>query len=209
MFISGYIKKVLLPLALAFFITGCAVAQPKTPEQIIQASSYPEMTKSVMDMLKNKKYNIEYENDRILVLQNISREKGHIDRSISVAANEYLSLYDSSNDDISNAYINTAKQKGNVVKMYKTTTNLAIVKLLPMPWNVTNYPSKADLDVAFLEYDKNNRLVSALVRVHDYPTSIGIMNDRYSIIVYGPFARQLEATLNNAIFSEGFITTIN
>lgn len=209
MFIRSYMKKILFPLVLALFVTGCAMVQPKTPEQIIQASSYPEMTKSVMDSLNNKKYKVDYENHRILILQDISGEKGHIDRSIGVASSEYLSLYDSSNDDISNAYIKTAKQKGNIVKMYKKTTNLAIIKLLPMPWNVTNYPSKADLDVAFLEYDKNNRLVSALVRVHDYPTSIGIMNDRYSIIVYGPFARQLEATLNNAIFSEGFITTIN
>ncbi len=203
------LAKVVCFSLVTLFVTGCALPQPKTPEQIVQASSYPEVTKNVMENLKDKKYSIDYMENRVVIQQYISGEKGSTDQSIDAAISAYTAKYDASNDQISTVFIDTAKQKGNIVKMYKKSVNLALVRVTPMPWDITNYPSKGDIDVAFIEYDKNNRIVSVLIRAHAFPKTLGVLDYRYSIIAFGNLARGIESTVNNNVFTEGYITTIN
>lgn len=203
----GLVKSVCFSLV-ALFVTGCALPQPKTPEQIVQASSYPGVTKNAMEKLKDKKYSIDYIENRIVIQQYISGEKGSTDQSIDTAINAYNSKYDASDDEISAVFIESAKQRGNMVKMYKKSVNLALVKVTPMPWDITNYPSKGDIDVAFVEYDKNNRISSVLLRAHAFPKTLGVLDYRYSIIAFGNIAREIESTVNNNVFTEGYITTI-
>ena len=209
MFLFRNLIKSMYFLSIVLFLAGCALPQPKTPEQIVQASLYPEATKNVMEKLKDKKYSVDYIENRIVIQQYISGEKGGTDQSIDVAISAYNLRYDASNDEISAVFIESAKQRGNIVKMYKKSVNLALVKVMPMPWDITNYPSRGDIDVAFVEYDKNNRIASVLVRAHAFPKSLGVLDYRYSIIAFGDIARQIESTVKNNVFTEGYITTIN
>ncbi len=209
MFLFRNLIKSMYFLSIVLFLAGCALPQPKTPEQIVQASLYPEATKNVMEKLKDKKYSVDYIENRIVIQQYISGEKGGTDQSIDVAISAYNLRYDASNDEISAVFIESAKQRGNIVKMYKKSVNLALVKVMPMPWDITNYPSRGDIDVAFVEYDKSNRIASVLVRAHAFPKSLGVLDYRYSIIAFGNIARQIESTVKNNVFTEGYITTIN
>lgn len=209
MFLFRNLIKSMYFLLVILFLAGCALPQPKTPEQIVQASLYAGATKNVMEKLKDKKYSVDYIENRIVIQQYISGEKGGTDQSIDVAISAYNSRYDASNDEISAVFIESAKQRGSIVKMYKKSVNLALVKVIPMPWDITNYPSRGDIDVAFVEYDKNNRIASVLVRAHAFPKSLGVLDYRYSIIAFGNIARQIESTVKNNVFTEGYITTIN
>ena len=47
------------------------------------------------------------------------------------------------------------------------------------------------------------------MRAHAFPKSLGVLDYRYSIIAFGNIARQIESTVKNNVFTEGYITTIN
>ena len=89
MFLFRNLIKSMYFLLIVLFLAGCALPQPKTPEQIVQASLYPEATKNVMEKLKDKKYSVDYIENRIVIQQYISGEKGGTDQSIDVAISAY------------------------------------------------------------------------------------------------------------------------
>lgn len=198
--------------AITLLLTGCVqMPQPKTPEQIVQESSYQEVTRNVISKIVDKKYSKSYFQNAVVIEQYISGEKGQVDGSINEARNEYLNRYDSSNDEISKVFIESAKQRGNTVKMYKSSVNTEIIKYIPssiLPYRVNGNPMSANDDNAFVEYNQDNRIVSVLVRLHTYPKSLGTMHYRYSIIAYGTILRQIESSVGNNVLENGYITTI-
>lgn len=194
---------------LAIWFAGCLEIKQPTPQEIVAGSMDKQITQTVIDNLKDKKYKIQYNTNRIVIEQYISGELGSTTGSPNEAVSVYLSKYDSSSDQISDTYIKMAKERGNTVKLYKNSVNLAIAGIMPMPFEVKNRISRTDIDNAFVEYDKNNRAVSALIRVHTMAKSLGYTHYRHSILVFDNLARTMEAKIQNNVFDNGYITTIN
>ena len=197
-----------LASVLAIGLTGCLEIKKLTPQEIVAGSKDKQIAQAVIDNLKDKKYSINYNINRIIISQNISTETGSMSHSPDEAVSTYLSKYDSSTDQIANTYITMAKERGNTVKLYKNSVNLAIAEIMPMPWEVKNRISKANIDNTLVEYDKNNRSVSALIRVHTMSKSLGYIHDRFSMIVFDNLARTMETTIQNSVFDNGYITTL-
>lgn len=205
----NYLNKIILFL-LVFIFCGCFAV--KTPEQIISESGYKEITRNFLNMptIKTKDRSVDYYSNMIVITDYISGLKGSVDPNLNSAISQYLNKFNSSKDDIAQEYIQNAKENGNTVKMYKTEVNLALAKLLPMSWEFKNFPyKKADLDVAFIEFDKSNNIISVLVRVHYYGDSFGITSFRESLIAFSNLANFIESRIENFTLQNGLIKEIN
>ena len=179
----NYLLSLIMIISIGFLFSGCL--KPKTPEQIIQGSSDKLLTKNIMKFLKDKKYSISYYPNFIKIDQYISGEKGHTDPDEFVAMQEYLKNYDSSNDEISKIFLETAKQRNNTVRTYKNFLNSKIAKRYFSSYDIKYKKLYSDLDIAFIEYDKNNRIKTILVRGHAFEDGLGTTHDRYSMFIFG------------------------
>ena len=77
---------------------------------------------------------------------------------------------------------------------------------LPKTWELANLDSAYNLDNAFIEYDKDGRMVAVLARMHYYGRSLGYSNTRISFVGFKYWARQVENQVGNAYLTNGFIT---
>jgi len=78
--------------------------------------------------------------------------------------------------------------------MYKKSVNAEISKVIPSVWGANNYPSRADLDTAFIEFDQNGQIVAALSRLHYYGAA---MDHLVSIVSFGNLASIIESEIGN------------
>ena len=198
----------MLGSALLISFTACEMPKPPTPQEIVSRSADGHITKAIMDNIKDKKYTVDYNSNRIIIKQYISGELGSMSGSAREAISRYNSSYDSSNDKIAQTYIEMAKNRGSTIKMYKQGMNLKIASIMPMNWDINNEPSYGNLDNALVEYDKNNRIKSTLIRVHTVSKYIGWIQYRFSMIMYGNLANKLESKIGNNTFDNMYITTM-
>ena len=203
-FISKKIISMFSLAVLSFVLVGCF--QPKTPEQIIAESKNPSLAKSYLAIRDLPHRYVEFNEDFIRVQDYISSIKGSIDDSVRSAQGAYLGNFDSSDDDIAKTFINNAKANGNSVKMYKRDVNAIMSSSLPKTWKLANLDSAYNLDNAFIEYDKDGRMVAVLARMHYYGKSLGYSNTRISFVGFKYWARQVENQVGNAYLTNGFIT---
>jgi len=201
------ILKLILVIAIGVLFTGCL--EPKTPAYILQHSSDKLLTKNIMNSLKDKKYSIKYLNDFIEIDQYISEEKGHTDPNEFDAIREYLYNYDSSNDEISKVFLQTARERNNTVRTYKNKLNSKIAKRYFSSYDRQYKKLYSDLDIAFIEYDKNNRIKTVLVRGHAFEDTLGTSHDRYSMLIFGREAKRIESTISNYDFANNLLSTIS
>jgi len=181
---------------------------PLTPLETLNGSADSYITKSIMDNIIDKKYKINYMPDMVVIKQYISGELGSMSNSAREAVSNYSLSYDASTDKIAQTYSALAKKRGHTVKIYKQNMNLKIAKIMPMTLEINNEPSYMNLDKALVEYEKNNRIKSALIRVHTISNYVGWIQYRYTIIIYGSLARIIESKIGNDTFSNLYITTM-
>jgi len=191
-------------------INGCG--EPQTPEQLIAKSSDKAMMKafSKPGVAGKSEHFIDYSpSDLIRMRTSI----GNSHYGMGSARGSYSSKYDASRDKIAQEYIKVAKARGNTVKLYKTFINNQIARKIVHPFlengNSAVIP-KYDLDPALIEFDKNGRIVSMLVRRH-YFTPIGhgfVAQQRDSIIILGNTARKMEMSISNNTLNNGYIATL-
>lgn len=179
-------------------LSGCREpADPLTAQERLNNSADAFITKAVMDSITEERYKIDYRSNIILIKQYISEELGSISSSLKEVILSYGSLYDASTDKIARTYIAMAKERGHLVKTYKPSMNLKIIKVVPITLDINNKSSYTNLDKALVEYDKNNRIKSVLIRVHTISKYVGWMHYRYSIVMYGDLARIIESKIEN------------
>jgi len=181
-----------------------------SPQEIIQSSEDPYLTKNFMEFFKQHKLSdtkVDYGKSYIKITEYISGQQGHVNDSASEAIREYENNYDNL-DQIAKYYIELAKKRGSTVKMYKTFVSSKIASLLPIYGSDyrDNY-SKFDLDNAFIEFDKNGMIKSILFRAHYFPRSIGTLHYRDTWIVFGKYAKMVQNSISNSFLQDGYITT--
>jgi hypothetical protein len=108
--------------------------------------------------------------------------------------------YDASSDSIAKKYVEFAKSRGNIVKLYKPRMTGIINSMFKQPISAMQQTAEwYDRDNALIEYDKSGATVSFLVRAHQAMTSLGVNSDQYATIFFGPGnCRSLDNRTNNA-----------
>lgn len=208
-------KVMLVGVFVASLFSGCVMPDP---QQLLAQSTDKQMAQAFLGSDRVSKYeeiDSYSSTPDIIVLENyISEEKGHIDVNIADAVNEYSSSFDSSTDPVAQRYMKVAKSRGSIVKMYKTSVNAAIAKVVPNSNYMNNSPYRRyDLDPAFIEYDKDGKIKSFLIRKHVFRSvrmfgGIRWMHYRYSQIVYGNRTRVIEINIGNDVLENGYIRTL-
>lgn len=189
---------------IAVFISGCF--KLPSPQEYIAKSQYPALTKAFYDAKIDLDSVI---SNRIVIDWYMIDYFGAAAPNIDYAVNEYLSRYNSSNDKIAKVFIANAKANQHTVKMYKKSVNAEISQVIPSVWGANNYPSRADLDTAFIEFDQNGQIVAALSRLHYYSDSLGAAMDHLvSVVSFGNLASIIESEIGNYTLENGFIREI-
>ncbi|MGH1600292.1 hypothetical protein [Campylobacter majalis] len=194
-------KNILLVFIIMLVFTGCF--SQITPEQRIASSSYPELTRHILDANLSNISRIE--DERIVFEEYMSGKFGSVSHTLNEARNEYLRRYDSSRDAIANAFIANAKTQKHIVRMYKANVNAALTHNLPLTWELKNHEYSNNLDNAFIEFDENDRIIAVLARAHWHGTTIGVNDYLVSIIAFGSNARYVESHISNNTLQNGFI----
>ena len=118
-------------------------------------------------------------------------------------------LTDTSKDDIATLYIKTAKARGNTVKLYKPTINSKIIRTFRRSISRRTKVTKTDLSHALIEYDANNRIISALVRINQYDQPIVSWGSIFtSQLILGSAARIIENKISNRLLDDNYLATM-
>lgn len=200
-------KKVLIGLvAVMIAFSGCV--QPQTPEMKIAQSQYKAMTKAFLAKLPKYEELYRTKSDQIVLKYYVDQSMGSNTPGVRAGINRYVAHFDSSTDHVAKRYIKVAKKRGHKVKMYNANVNRVIARMTPKPFYYRGV-WRSNLDNAFIEFNKQGRIVSVLVRKHLYNTMGFITSDyRSSQILFGRWARILESRLNNSLLNNGYIATM-
>ncbi len=198
-------KKVVISVIGAFFIAnsfvGCAggpyrggsiIPSPeetlkmmmptKSKSEVINSSNDKAMTEAFLNGFKTgRDTSIEYHTSDIAIDKLLYQTDSFI--KLSKAENFYKSKSSSFlNDDVATLYKKVVTSRGNHYKVYKGAMNLKILQ------SIYGSLKRRDdtklygygLDYAIIEFDKNNKMVSALARVVEVePSVLGMqMGDR-------------------------------
>jgi len=179
------------------------------PQEHIAKSSDKYMMKSLIKYVKWGTNNP----DIIVKKVYISGIKGHTDRSVAAAYSEYKSKFDSISENMTSGYIQAAKKRGNVVKLYKHLVSDALSKATPRSFSIERGYDwySYSLDPSLVEYTKDGNIVSVMLQKHKV-SSMKMMSGgkaylhyRYTEIITGKSARKLEYAIGNNTLSNGFI----
>lgn len=200
--------KLTIAVVISILMLGCA---SNTPEMRAEQSQDKMMSNAFSSNLPRHEEINRFisEPDEIAINHYIDREVG-TGKSVNESIRKYRAYTDSSKDELSKRYIKVAKSRGNTVKMYNARVNEFLGKITPLTAKLLyDGPRKYDEDNAFIEFDKNGRIVSMMIRKHIYPR-IGnfVSNYRVTHILFGKWASIAETRLSNSFLSDGYIATM-
>ena len=230
------VTNIILSVTLASFLTACAggayrggsfipspeeVAKMMLPKkskaEIVSKSSYKQMTNAFLTNFKTSRdVDIDFYPNNIRINKILYQTDSFI--KFSNAKNFYQqksSKYLS--DDVATIYKNEVKKRGNYYNIYKGAMNKKILDVLV--GNLKNRDGLKyyhyDLDYAFIEFNQNNEIQSALVRVVTIePSEIGLrMGDRNpaveieqkSIVFLKGAVSPLSMTISNSFFTDNLV----
>ena len=115
--------------------------------------------------------------------------------------------YDSEGDQLARKYIEAAKARGNVVRVYGPAINAIICQNMNHPAKpASGIRVRYDGDRALIEFDKSGRIVSYMARAAQASKVLGRNITQYTLVYLGAQnARQLENLLNNRILQDNFL----
>lgn len=217
-----------LVLTTAFF-TGCGasfnslVGVPNTKEEMVQKNDdkvLAEALSSIMDQKNDKKLDRTIDlgivNTGIINLRayNFIRFKdGVVNGNFSERLEELLE-----NSFPMKTFVNVATKRGNKVKAYSGKINYYVFGLDGKDVNIwrtgQNVSYIYEFGPTYIEFDKNNRIVSIISHYHDkyyeYNNSAGrISVDTNFFIVTGAKAKSKQGQLTNKILEENFLFDVN
>lgn len=115
--------------------------------------------------------------------------------------------YDSEGDQLARKYIEAAKARGNVVRVYGPAVNTLICQHFNHPAKpAAHVKVRYDGDRALIEFDKSGRIVSCMARAAQASKVLGRNITQYTLVYLGAQnARQLENLLNNRVLQDNFL----
>jgi hypothetical protein len=192
----------------SFTLNGCL--EPPTPETLIAKSSDKEMMRTMTSYVKWGSHNPDIINHEVY----ISQVKGHTDTNQQDILNDYKAQFDASSEKMTQDYIKTAKARGNIVKLYNNSVNLALSNITPRSFSIENGWDAPiyELDPAFIEFDKSGGIVTAMLQKHKISrlqlgNSVQFLHYRYTEIITGNSAKKIQYSVGNNILDNGYIKT--
>jgi len=193
---------------IAFQLSACIPTKEERLAQnksIARASDDPALSHALLAFAKNhKKYKAELHKQ----LVTIGIYNNLYENQISSAINSYQQK-DSTKDAVAKTYIVTAKKRGHRVAMYNAAINKMILSIFnqgrPLRGEVYQYA----LDNALIEYDKNSRMVSVLVRLNSFMIPIGnVLHEQNSRFYLSGLARMIESKISRKTLQDNFIADL-
>jgi len=195
----------------AILLSGCQIGP--TPDELLTNATDQQMARGFIgntQLGKEQTLEVFKTENNMIVFENEDSSKYY---SINQPTQQYINSSDSANDEIAKNFIKIAKSRGGTVKLYKTSVNNAISSLIPVSSSM--YAGKIynfNLDPALIEFDKNGRVKSMLVRKHGFAEISGFgtfyKHHIYSYIVFGNMAKKIEMGINNNILDNGYISIL-
>ena len=201
--------RVSLALVLIINLTGCLTVPTLADRKAsIATAQDPEMSSAIFSAAETdptfRPISSNFTGEWINVRQYIKTTSS----SLSGALSEYGEK-DSSKDAFADAYIKTAKGRGNTVRLYNYSINQKVRSLYKIDRPLPNGTNVTNIDNALAEYDKNNRLVTIMVRSHMFSPPLGLFsNQNYTTVYTGQKAARIESTISSKDFSENLITEL-
>ena len=122
-----------------------------------------------------------------------------------------MSRYSSQSDTdvLAKAYIDTAKSRGNTVRLYRPSITRQVNALFKQPFAPGNQTAEwYDKDVLLAEYE-NNRPKSILIRAHQAQITLGANSRMYSSVLIGmDTMRHFESRIGNNQLSDALIAEL-
>jgi len=113
-------------------------------------------------------------------------------------------------DVVLQLYLQVAKRRGNVVKVYKPRMGGRIASLFQPP--MVMGPQRVEwyaVDNPLIEWSSQGRVVSVLTHAFQAATSLGVLVSRYSSVYFGPSTgRHLENGIRNSEFADLELRTL-
>lgn len=122
--------------------------------------------------------------------------------------------FDPTADEVGKLYIQAAKSRGSVVKMYRPGINKKLIKIVSfsgagaLGYNET-YSKFSDWDFALIEFSLDGRMLSALSRQQQiYTNASPYLQDMFSVIIYDSGIRILEQNVGNMELANEFVRDV-
>jgi len=219
-----------LTLGLLFLVSGCVVQDTlksidnklfkpladsiSTPEEVFsKKETSEELSKKLDDnnFINNLKKQGLFDDKSCRI--KVYNKTIHIKKQIvdyyhpqSQNAVDYYLTLDNLNDKIAMAFKQTAKERGNIVKIYKNKVNQAILKFTVGISQPHDRYSKniSNLDFSMIEYDKNGNKVSVFIRsLLVEQSSLNELKNLYQNTYVIPKSKiiLMEMNINNNVFT--------
>lgn len=173
----------------------------------------PAMTDAFVDLTAKNRLTKDFANTPFELQQfdgNYICIKQRIKNALSMGhAEDIVASYssDSEGDLIARKYVEVAKARGNLVRVYNPNINQIICKKFYHPAKHFAHTREwYKTDRALIEFDKSGRIVSFMARAVQAGKGIGAVVHQYTSIYLGPQnARDLENVLNNRVLQDNFL----
>ena len=163
---------------------------------------------SLIDAIKSNGYQYSDISPTKLVVR---KEMFHLANMVEMSSAMSRYVYDSEGDQLSKAYIEVASKRGNRVKVFRPSLTKIINSIFKQPFDHMQQSAEwYDRDVSLVEYDKQNRPISILVRAHQAQTTVGVNSYMYATIFFGQNnMRFFENNVANNVIENSFLRFSN
>lgn len=191
-------------LAALFVSSGCVSIQERQQSQAERAADRLMYSAFYPSPFGEKSgYDVTLYDETILV----TRRFATVD-FMGEAEQRYLAVT-SEKDPVLDTYLSVAKKRGSIVKAYKGILNQ---RLFAMPGVVqfrAEYRKMAKEDNAYLEFDRNGKLLSAYVRRAAFSNgSLGIGVYSEHAVLTGSIIRSIENRVSNREMEDAFLREV-
>ncbi|MDB5800593.1 MAG: hypothetical protein JWL63_1532 [Rhodocyclales bacterium] len=113
-------------------------------------------------------------------------------------------------ESFSIAYVEAIQRRGHIAKFYSPSFSVLLNSVLPPPFTHRDQTEEwYGLDNAIVEFDRNGRVVSALVGAHQASSLLGVRDLEYRTIYMGTLnAKAIENKLSIYLFRDTELRTL-
>lgn len=197
-------KLALVLLAALFAGAGCVTLQEQYKSRVEKASDRQMYSAFYPSPFGEKsEYDISVYDETIRVTRRFATVE-----MVGEAERRYQAIA-SDKDPVLDVYLGVAGKRGSIVKAYKGILNQRLFAMQGVIDFWPEYRKMSKEDNAYLEFDKNGKLKSALIRRAAFSSgSLGVGVHSENFVLTGGVIRSIENRISNREFEDAFLREV-